>query len=515
MAQPSFDDLLTVPTQQDTLDQEVYPELTKRKVRVTDWIVNGAYRGMAWVVALMRVKAREALVAIMAAGFEDYAFGFSTPPPLPDGSIIDVTGWAPLIAKNRYGVDQILASNTRRTITLTNATAGPYGPLAQGSIILQFPSGNRYVMDDDAVTIPASDSIEVTFRSEFASDSKNGIVYNDPPGSTINFVTASYPGVVATNPPTDYSEVAQSGGGVGLVTPSGTPSGDHSIVVLITATGKAADESVGWSTSLDGDSFQVQSGDSVSNLEGTGVDITLTDNSGDPAFVIGARYYFQTPGSDITQVGADVETPQSLGLRCRGLWPSLAFAKDPNGNWIPASPTMSAYVALALSANDQVRLAFVQTGTINNVIDIIIAGQGGATLPPGVLASEQTFFNSFSMLTDRPVVSAPTPRTITLAAGAITVAAAQLLTAQAALQLALQKYFGGVDSALPLSVNGRIDHAYVADLIRTTTGVTAFDDVALTINGAAADLQLPVTPGAFENASWTQEVATAFIWRTS
>jgi hypothetical protein len=36
---PSFDDLLTVPTQDDVLEQEVLPEVKKRGSRVTDWIV--------------------------------------------------------------------------------------------------------------------------------------------------------------------------------------------------------------------------------------------------------------------------------------------------------------------------------------------------------------------------------------------------------------------------------------------------------------------------------------------
>jgi hypothetical protein len=34
----------------------------------------------------------------MAAGFEDYVFGKSTPPADVDGSTVDVTGWAPVIS---------------------------------------------------------------------------------------------------------------------------------------------------------------------------------------------------------------------------------------------------------------------------------------------------------------------------------------------------------------------------------------------------------------------------------
>src|ERR1700760_1282734 len=115
MATPQLSDILTVPSQDDVLNQEVLPELAKRSVRTTDWLPGSVQRAYAYVVALMRVSVRLALAAICAAGFEDYVFGFSTPPPNPDGSIIDVTGWAPFVAQQRYGVKQIEASFTRRT----------------------------------------------------------------------------------------------------------------------------------------------------------------------------------------------------------------------------------------------------------------------------------------------------------------------------------------------------------------------------------------------------------------
>jgi hypothetical protein len=47
----------------------------------------------------------------------------------------------------------------------------------------------------------------------------------------------------------------------------------------------------------------------------------------------------------------------------------------------------------------------------------------------------------------------------------------------------------------------------VLSLIRTTPGVVRITGT-LTINGGTADIQLPVTPGAYEVAHWTQVVAT-------
>lgn len=511
MGVPQLADLLTIPVQDDVLNQEVLPELQRRGLRVSDWFVGGVYRSMSMVVSLMRMNSRVALAALAAAGFEDYAFGFT---PVPGG--IDVTGWAPIIAQQRYGVVQIAASYTRRTITLTNASATPYGPLQPGAIILSIAAtGNRYVLDQ-VVTIPASGSVTATFRSEFTNNSGAGLNYNDPPGSTLAFVTASYAGVTATNPAPSYYPVAQTGTGLGTITPSGAPTGSHNVTVRIDAQGTVAGATVGWSASVDGGAFATQSGSTATNLGGFGINLTLADNGGNPSFFVGTYFYIQTPGSDITQQGSDVETPQALGTRCRGLWPSLAFAKDSLGNWIPMSPTASAYLTLALSSNSNVKIALVKTdGTINNKLLIYIAGTGGAPSTPATIANVQAFFNVWSMLTDLPLVQTSTSQAITLGGLTISVPSAQAAAAKVAMQKRLQLYFGGLDTSNPITINSLLDHAYIASLIRTTGGVSKITDEAMTINGVAADFDLSVGGTAFQSASWTQQVATAFTWLTT
>ncbi len=513
---PSLDDLTTIPDQDTVFNTEVKPELVSRKVRVTDWLTGGVYLAMAYVVALMRVDVRKAIATFVLAGFEDYAFGFKTF-TLPDGTTLDVTNWAPFVAKQRYGVDQIAASYTLRNITLTNTVNTSYGPIQPGDFVIQFPSGNRYV-NNVAFTIPASGAggtVIVQFRSELTTDSASGIVYNDPTDSTIALVTSNYPGVTATNPHTNYSAVSLSGSGLGTVTPSGTPTGSHNVAVRIDASGTAAGSTVAWSTQVDTLGWVAQSGSTATNLGGFGINVTLADNSGNPAFIVGSVYYFNTPGSDITQAGADVETPQALGTRCRGLIPALAFAKDGNGNWIPGSPTADAYSTLIRNANTQVVIVYVQTdSTINNKVNLVIAGQGGAPLGSGVVANVQSFMNSFSFETDLPFVTTSTARNITLAGLTITVKSSQLAAAQTELTRRLQLYLGGVDPAVALSINGTVDYDYIIALVRTTPGVTKVSGT-LTINAAAQDLQLPVTVGAFESASWSQTSATAFSWTTT
>lgn len=510
MGIPSFTDLTTIPVQDDVLNQEVLPELRTRGLKVDDWFVGGVYRAMSYVVALLRLKDRIGLAALTAAQFEDYAFGFTT---APGG--IDVTGWAPLLAKQRYGVIQIAATYTQRLITLTNSSSTPYGPLQAGDIMLQFTaSGNRYVLNQ-TLTIPASSSIQAVFRSEFVTNTAAKISYTDPTNSTIAFVTSSFPGVVATNPSTIFSAVSQSGSGVGLVTATGTPSGTHTVAVRITATGSVGNNTVGWQTNLDNGGWTDRTGTSTVTL-GSGIIVTLSDNSGTPAFVLGSVYYFTSPGSDITQQGVDIESPQALGTRVRGLWPSLSYPQDGNGNWIPTSPTISGYEALTRSSNSQVKVVLVQTdGTIDNQVNIIIAGQGGAALSTAVVANVQSFFDSLSMITDLPAVHGTIPTAIVLGGLTLTVKASQLFAAQLSLQNALARYLGGVDPNNQINVNPTIDHAYITSIARTTIGISKISDNTLTINGVVGDLQMPTVSGQFQSALWSQEVATAFTWITT
>lgn len=507
MALPSFDELLDVPDQDAVLEQEALPELRSRSVKVDDWKTGGVYRALAFLVSYMRVEARKLIAAIAAGGFEDYAFGLVDPP-----FGIDVTSWAEVVAKQRYGLEPIAATYTRRTIRLTNATATPYGPLTSGTIVLGFSSGNRYVQDEDAITIPASDYVDVIFRSELPTDSAAGVVYNDPSDATISFINASYPGVTATNPAPDYSPVSSTAESVGTVTPGGTPTGTHSVALRIDTSGTVAGGTVAWSTNVDGAGWVAHTGATATNLGGYGINVTLADNAGDPAFAAGVVYYFATPGSDVIEVGRDKETPQELGARCRALWPLLAMVADEAGNSIPVSPTASGYELLARAASKQVKVVSISIGSVNNEVNVSIAAQG-ALLPSSVLAAVQAYLDAYQMITDRPVVLSPTTRTITLGAVTVTVRAGYLASAQAEIQRRLQLYFGGVDGQNQLTINGLIDHGYVASLIRTAPGVKRITDTTLTINGAAANLQLPVTASALELAVWSQEVASVFSWR--
>lgn len=513
-ATPQLADLTTVPTQAQVLAQEVLPQLVANGVNVTSWPIGGLYRGISQAVAFCRTNARLALAAITVAGFEDYVFGRTA---APGG--LDVTGWAAFVAKQRYGIIQKPATYTQRTLTLTNSSTSAYANVQPGAMIVVFPSGNRYVLNQ-VVSIAAAVAgvpsvITATFRSEFQM--ALGLSYNgDTTGAAISLVTTNYPGVTVSNAAPVYSAISQVGSGLGTLTLTGAPIGQHNVTVKILTSGSVGSGGVTWSTSLDGAGFIVQSGTSVTNLGLFGCNIALNDNGG--SFVAGTQYYFQWPGTDITQVGAVIETPQALGIRVTGLYPLLGFATDAFGNFVPpASPTQSAYIALTLSSNLNVVVAFAAVdAAVNNKINIYIAGQGGALLPTSVIAAVQAFFANFQMVTDVVNVVSPTARAITLAlTGAIQVKAAQQASAQASLQSSLAAYFGGVDPAVSLGINGIVDYEYIASIIRRTPGVVRVPNT-LTLNGGTVDLQLPVSVGQFEVAQWSQTVVgspSCFVWQ--
>lgn len=504
---PSLSELLTIPSLDEILESDVFAALRAAKVKVNDWIVGGPYRTVAIGVSNMWLEGRSAIAAIAAGGFEEYAFGLAQ---APGG--IDVTSWAKRMAKQRFGVDPIEATPTKRRIVLTNSTASTYGPIADGRLIIQFTAtGNRYVNDGEVTIAPSGDTV-ATFRSEFAVDSAAGRTYIAASGSTIQLVSAEYAGVSATNPAPTFSGVVVANGGTGTIALSGSPAFAAAYDLRVDLPGVVGGGA--WSIRVDGgawDSLGVI--DVVDDYTGNAATFTPSDNGGNPSFPAGAVFSFRTPGTDLISVGRDAETPQELGGRCKAVLPLIGFPRTAAGLPIPLSPTISGYEALARSASSEVKVCFVLVDpTVNGKVRIYVAGQG-ALLPATTVGALQSFFNAFQMLTDFPSVLSPTERAITLGGSTIKVKAQLLVTAQQWLQKALGAYLGGIDANSSLTVNGLIDRSYLNALLRSAPGVTHVDD-NLTINAVAADRQLPVTPGAYELATWTQNVANAFTWMT-
>jgi hypothetical protein len=323
-------------------------------------------------------------------------------------------------------------------------------------------------------------------------------------------VTASYPGVVATNVAGTFSVVVQAGSGVGTVTPTGTPALPHNVAVRITGSGNVADSTAVWQTSFDAGPWITQAGNSA--VVGDGITVTLGDNGGNPGFILDAVLLLSISGHRHHRGRIGHRDAAGARHALSRLWPSLAFPQDSDGNWIPISPTESAYVALALSANGQVVIAFViPNGTVNNQVDIYICGQGGAILPPTTLANVQSFFDAWSMVTDKPNVTSPTPVILTPAfsgAGAITVKSAQRVAAAGrdseALPELRRRRRPGREAR---DQRTRRPTRTVISLIRNTAGVTKVDDTLFTLNGVVGDVQLGAAPGNVPGRAAPQRLA--------
>lgn len=521
MATPTLEELFTQVSVPEAMDGYVLPELRTERdgvtLPVTDWLVGGAFRALAWVGARLFSEVRRLSGGLAAATHGEYVFGFSDPPAGLDG----VTSWASVRARDFYGLKPIEASHTKRTLRFLNGSNASYGPLPAGTVIVEFVDTRARYVNDSAFTIAAGPGVTTaaTFRSESAVNSAKGLTYLDPSGATIRLVTASYPGVSVTNPAPTFTPVTLVGSGLGTVTPSGTPGSGYtssSWAVRINTSGQVGVATWSYRIQASGiDTGWVAAGTATSvTPSGTGITVTLANHaSANPSFIIGATYFFSTPGTDVTVRGRDAESPRELGRRCQGIMPLLDWARDGAGNFIaPTTPPEDAFVAMTLTAfPEQVKIAYVRVGSVNDEVVIKVAGQG-STLSAGTIATVQAFWNMMAGLTNYPVVSSPSTQAIELAGATVRVRQAQLASVQAAIQNAIAAYLGGVDPRAPLSIAGLVRREYLIALITNTPGVTGFSDDTFTIEGhagaAATDYQLL----ADTMATWGQQVASDAGW---
>lgn len=387
------------------------------------------------------------------AGFLDYATGL----------------WLQLTAQELYNLIYNSAGFTQGNILLTVASGASGGTYAAGQLKATFQASGLSYLNAGTVVIPAGPgSVSALFQAEFA-----GAKYADPSNSGALFLTSAIPGVTLTNPgPTpNYSPVTHVGSGTGTLTLGGSPVGSHSVIISVTAT--SASSPVSASYSLDG-AAPVALGitSSVTNLGGTGINITFNSGTG-TSWAVNDSYSFTTPGSWITQQGNDQETDLALATRCRNRWASLS-----------AIPTQSLYQLLATSAptyGQQVtQCIVVPDGTINNKVNIVVAGPGGI-LPGTTITGLQSFITPRARGCDNPVVQSPASLNVTLA-GNITCLASQFATVQTSVQTAMTSL---VNAA---GINGTIRIAAIIDAIMNIAGTV--DAIGITINGSGSNLTL-------------------------
>jgi uncharacterized phage protein gp47/JayE len=448
---------LLTPQTQAQLYQIALATFQANNFPITAWQPLGTEqtRLMAFTAALADIVGNY-IPAFAAGGYLDYATG----------------AWLQLLAQELYSLAFNPATFTQGNITLTAAPGvGPIS-VAAGNVLAVFAStGNRYILNASG-TIPQGGSVSLQFQAEAAGANYNdGSNQNLSNSGQINLATP-IPGVYASNPAGAFTGVAHIGIGTGSVTPSGSPTAPHQVIVSVTATGNLG---------IAAFSYQLDAGavtslgvvSSVTNLAGTGINITFANGATGTSFVIGDSYTFNNPGSWITQQGSNVETDSALAQRCRNRWFSLS-----------AAPTAGFYQLLAQSTpgvGSQVTQCIVLPDVnINNKVNIVVAGPSGV-LPPITVAAIQTYISPRARGTDNPVVQSPATTNVTYA-GAILVSIGQLSAAQSAIQVAMTNYTSAS------SINPTLRLAAITELVMQVTGV--LDMQGLTINGAAANLVL-------------------------
>lgn len=379
-----------------------------------------------------------------------------------------VGGWMDLLMQEFFALTRNVAVNTVGNITLTAAAGVSSQTYAAGKLTIVFGvTGNRY-FNTGTVIVPAGPgSVTAAFQAEFA-----GASYNDPSSSGSITLVTPIPGVTLSNVAGTFTTPTHTGSGTGTLTPSGAPTQPHSVLINVTGTGASGVAS--FSYQLDGGAaVSLGAVSSVTNLGGTGINISFVNGGSGTSFVLNDTYLFNNPGTWVTTQGADAEIDSAGGVRCTNRWASLS-----------AVPTQSLYQLLATSTpgvGAQVTQCFVvPDATINNKVNIVVAGPGGV-LPSPTIALIQAYISPRARGTDNPVVQSPTTIVITIAA-LITVAVAQNIAAQSAITTALNNYL------TTSSVNTTLRISSIIDLIMNVAGVV--DVSGVTINGVAANLTL-------------------------
>lgn len=475
--------LLQTPTQ-DQIYQRALGLLGGIGFQITDWLSGGPYK------TLLNLDA-------------DSLFEFCAKllPDIVAGGLIDLApdnGWLDLLGYYFYQLPRNEATVTTRTILLTcSASAGPY-TIAVGQLWFSGASGNRYTNTTGGV-LASGGTLSITVQSESVNNSAAGVNYVDGP-NTITHMITPLPGVTCNNPAPVFSPVTLSGTSTGVVTPSGGAPVASSWVVRIDTAGQTGVAS--WSYSRDGaDWVSAGAVNTLANIGGSGVTITLTNGASNPSFLLGDRFSFTAPGTDVIQQGADREGADNYRSRCKARWPSLS-----------AIPTASVYELWARTASASVTRVLVRTftGTAAGQVDIYVAGLNGA-LPAPTVALIQDYITQRQPLTDLPIVRSPTNRAILIGA-TVYVKAAYLAAAQAQAQQLLANYITGSGVA----INGLVLWAQIMELLMTPAGVTNVPRTLLTIGvggnaPATTDGDLS-TFGGQNVATFAQVLASTLTW---
>jgi hypothetical protein len=354
---------------------------------------------------------------------------------------MDVTGWAPIVAQQRYGIEQIAANvHPIRTITLTNSVNTVRTGTHPGTGAIrnrQFPSGNRYLLDTSEAggnhhpASGAAASVTAAVPQRVRVERLDDRHRLQRPARRFAIRARDRPASPASPQPTrrpTYSPVAQAGAGLGTVTPAAPrPLAAQRWRCASTCPAHVGDEHRGRVVDqrrLLGVGRSI-SGSSATNLGGHGNHGHARRQRRQPGLRRRRRLLLHRARQrHHRRLARDVETPQQLGTRCRrGCGLQLAFAQaTAAGNCdLPRRPRSSAYQLPSRCTANSTQVygphsRQTDAVTVNNKVNILIAASGRRTAV-GRRSSRtcRPSSTAYSMLTDLPERRRrSTARTITL-----------------------------------------------------------------------------------------------------
>lgn len=441
----ALSDLLQPMTQQQAF-QLVLSEYQGEGFPVQSWQTGGVERTRAMAIATGLASLSNYIPAVAGGGLLDYSPNFP--------------GWTALTADQFYDLQQNAAAFTYGNVLATNTSSQAYTFTAGNFIVVFGATLNRYKSVGGG-TIPAGGSLSIPVVAEFA-----GALYSDPSNSGSITLVTPLAGVTITNPASNFTDVTHTGSGTGTLTLGGSPTGPHSILINVAATTAGG-------TSPTVSYFLDSVASTIAAINGVGITIAYVAGASGTSWVLNDAYAFNTPGSWITSQGADVETDIALAQRCRNRWSSLSNIQT------------TGYYELLCTSTPSVGSQVTQTkvvpdATINNKVNIIVAGPGGV-LPGAVITALQAYISPRSIGGDSPVVQSPTTLAITIA-GTVTCSASLLAAAQVAIQTGITTLVNGI------GINGTLRLADIIQVIMDIDGV--IDISGVTINAVASNLTL-------------------------
>lgn len=410
--------------------------------------------------------------------------------------------WLTYLGKRFYKLTKRAATFTVQNILLTMAPSGAANSFADGDLwVASAATGNKYRLtlpEGVTVHLEPGDSVSAPFQAE-----NPGSRYNDAADTIKTMVTAKA-GISCTNlAPFAFAPTTSSGASPGTVIAEVVISSPTYSVLRarIEVTGDVG--SAIWSWSIDGGLTWVVAGTVPNHYDHPQGGRVFFFNNGSPSFLAGSIFTMRVQ-DNFLQRGADAETDDAFRARCSN--------RHPGRSLIP----LKAHIDLwAHESSPEVnKIASDADPNTPGGILVTIASQTGPATPAAQIAAENYIAQHLWGFRGVPVPTSPTVAGSTSPQESVQVSSAIAFSVKAEAtitvprdQLAAVK--AGADTAwnaylasLPLG-GQRLAFVEMERFYTILGDLGAVDVQGLLLNGAAADLTIPISQVAVPLTGWT------------